>query len=351
MHKITMLGTGLIAEAYAKALLGQRRCESIRVVYSRQEARAAAFAARWQVPEATCDLKAAVNHPETDVVVVALPNSLHLEAVRLASSAGKAVLCTKPLGRSAAEAKEMLGHAEKSGVFHGYLEDLCYAPITLNAVAAARAGALGDIFWVRCREAHGGPHSPWFYDNELSGGGALLDLGSHCIEIARSYIGKDVRPTEVICHADIHDPARELEQQAVCLLKFADGALGQFEVSWRACGGLDMRDEVTGSKGTVFNNHTLNTRSQLFTAEAYGGYIAEKADAESGWQFPVPDEREAFGNAEMFADMLTAMDEARQPKEDFYDGYIVNAILDAAYRSIVTKRWERIGLSVWRGRA
>ena len=78
------------------------------------------------IPTALTDMAEAVNHPDAGVVVIALPNHLHLEAVKLAAAAGKAVLCTKPLGRTAEEAQEMLETVEEAGVFHGYLEDLCY---------------------------------------------------------------------------------------------------------------------------------------------------------------------------------------------------------------------------------
>jgi predicted dehydrogenase len=101
-------------------------------------------------------------------VIVALPNFQHLEAVKLAAEAGKAILVTKPLGRNAAEAKEMLELVEKHGVFHGYLEDLCYTPKTLKAVESVKNGALGNILWVRARETHPGPHSDWFWNSELS---------------------------------------------------------------------------------------------------------------------------------------------------------------------------------------
>jgi predicted dehydrogenase len=74
------------------------------------------------------------------------------------------VLCTKPLGRTAAEAKRMLEAVEKAGVFGGYLEDLCYTPKTLKAIASARAGAIGDVTWVRSREAHPGTAFAWFWD-------------------------------------------------------------------------------------------------------------------------------------------------------------------------------------------
>ena len=129
-HHITMLGTGLIGEFYTATLHGQRGRDHVQVVYSKSDARAKAFQERWSIPESTTDMKAAVEHADTDVVVVGLPNYLHEEAVGLAAAAGKAVLCTKPLGRSADEARRMLGTVEKAGVFGGYLEDLCYTPKT-----------------------------------------------------------------------------------------------------------------------------------------------------------------------------------------------------------------------------
>ena len=104
-HAITMLGTGLIGDFYTMTLHGQRGRDRVRVVYSRSEDRGRAFSERWGIPEFTTDMEAAIRHPETDVVVVALPNHLHEEAVKAVAAAGKAVLCTKPLGRTADEAQ------------------------------------------------------------------------------------------------------------------------------------------------------------------------------------------------------------------------------------------------------
>ncbi|MFH1475040.1 MAG: Gfo/Idh/MocA family oxidoreductase, partial [Chloroflexota bacterium] len=132
-HLVTMLGTGLIGDFYTMTLHGQRGRDRVRVAYSRSEARGAAFRERWGIAESTTDIIAAINHPETDVVVVALPNHLHEEAVAAVARAGKSVLCTKPLGRNADEARRMLEAVEKAGVFAGYLEDLAYTPKTLKA--------------------------------------------------------------------------------------------------------------------------------------------------------------------------------------------------------------------------
>jgi predicted dehydrogenase len=266
MHRITMLGTGLIGMFYTMTLHGARSRDRVEVVYSRSEERVKQFAQDWSIPHATTSMEEAINHPDTDVVVVGLPNNLHEKAILMAAAAGKAVLCTKPLARTAAEAKRILDAVERAGVFHGYLEDLVYTPKTLKALKSVQNGAVGKVLWARSRETHPGPHSDWFWDKEQSGGGAIIDMGCHCIEIGRSFIGKDIRPVEVMCWADTQVHPIEAEDHAVGLVRYANGAVGQFEVSWAFRGGMDLRDEVSGTEGTIWLNHWLRTGYDVFTA-------------------------------------------------------------------------------------
>jgi predicted dehydrogenase len=348
-HEITMLGTGLIGDFYTATLHGQRGRDRVRVVYSRSAERGEAFRERWSIPESTTDLRAAIEHSDTDVVIVGLPNHLHEEAVSLVAAAGKAVLCTKPLGRTAEEARRMLETVEKAGVFGGYLEDLCYTPKTLKAIRSVEQGALGDVTWVRSRETHPGPHSAWFWDGRLTGGGAIIDLGCHCIEIIRNFVGKGNRPVEVMCTTDTLVHPIDDEDNAIALIRFESGAIGQFEVSWTFRGGMDLRDEVAGTHGTIWLNHFLRTGFEMFTAGGGEGYVAEKAETSAGWLFPVGDEVSELGYTDMFSDMFVALEEGRPPRETFYDGYVVNAVMDACYRSARSRAWEPIELFEWRG--
>ena len=348
-HKVTMLGTGLIGMFYTMTLHNQRGADRVHSVYSRREERAKAFAEEWNIPHATTDLAEAINHPETDTVVIGLPNNLHLKAVELAAAAGKAILCTKPLGRTAEEAKTMLDIVENAGVFGGYLEDLVYPPKTLKALESVQNGALGKILWVRSRETHPGPHSDWFWDLEQAGGGAIVDMGCHCIEIIRNFAGKNNRPLEVMCWADTLVHPIDAEDHGIALIRFESGAMGQFEVSWAFRGGMDLRDEVSGSEGTIWLNHWLRTGYEMFTAVGQGGYVAEKAESDTGWLFPVGDEVAELGYRDMFLDMFNAIDEGREPMETFYDGYVVNAVIDACYKSAKSKQWEAVEIEDWRG--
>ena len=114
MAKVAILGAGFIGDFYTFALHGQRNRDSVCIIYSRDEGRGKAFAAKHGIPRWTTSMKQAVEDPEVEVVIVGLPNNLHYEAVSLAAEAGKAVLCTKPLGRNADEAKLMLDIVEKA---------------------------------------------------------------------------------------------------------------------------------------------------------------------------------------------------------------------------------------------
>ncbi len=349
MTRIGLLGAGLIGDFYTQALQGSRGRDRIEIVQSRTEANVRALAERHGIPRWTTDPDEVVADPAVDLVIVALPNHLHERAVVAAAKAGKGVLCTKPLGRNAVEAKRMLEAVEAAGVFHGYLEDLVYTPKTLKALEVVRAGGLGRILWVRSRETHPGPHSDWFFDNDLAGGGAIIDMGCHCIEIARNFIGKRVRPVEVVCWGDTQVHPIESEDHAIGMVRYENGAIGQFEVSWNFRGGMDLRDEVAGTEGTVWLNHWLRTGLEIYSATETSGYVAEKSESSGGWLFPVGDEVKSLGYVDMFTDMLNAFESGTEPGETFYDGYVVNAIADAAYRSIASKRWEPIEIDSWRG--
>lgn len=347
-HNVAMLGTGLIGDFYTMALHGQRNRDRVALVYSRSEERGQAFSERWGIPAHTTSLDEAINHPDVDTVVVGLPNFMHEEVISAIADAGKAVLCTKPLARNAEEAKRILDKVESAGIFSGYLEDLCYTPKTLKALETVRSGAIGDITWVRSRETHPGPHSAWFWDKDKAGGGAIVDLGCHCIEIIRNFVGKGNRPVEVMAWADTLVHPIEAEDNAVALIKFESGALGQFEVSWTFRGGMDLRDEVAGTEGTIWTDHFLRTGFEIYTSGGGDGYVAEKLESNEGWLFPVGDEVGELGYIDMFTDMFDAMDEGREPQETFYDGYVVNAIMDAAYKSAESRQWESVDIE-WRG--
>ncbi|MDQ3290631.1 MAG: Gfo/Idh/MocA family oxidoreductase, partial [Bacteroidota bacterium] len=106
MARIAMLGSGFIARFYTRSLHAQRSRDQVQIVYARKEETGKKFAAEFNIPKSTTSMAEAINDPEVDAVVIALPNNLHLEAVLMVAKAGKAVLCTKPLGCTGEEAQQ-----------------------------------------------------------------------------------------------------------------------------------------------------------------------------------------------------------------------------------------------------
>jgi len=349
MQRIAMLGSGFIGRFYAESIHGQRGRDRVTAIYARREESAKKFADDYGCDFWSSNMEEVIAHPDVNMVCIALPNHVHEEAVILCAKHKKNVVCTKPLGRTAEEALHMMQAVEEAGIFGGYLEDLCYTPKFLKSLESVKSGALGRILWAKSREAHPGPHSEWFWDIEQAGGGCILDLGCHCIEIARNFIGKDVKPVEVMCWADTQVKPIEAEDHAIALVKYENGAIGQFETSWTFRGGMDLRDEVMGTEGTIWINNFLRTGFEMYTSGKGADYVAEKAESNSGWLFPVGDEVNELGYNHMFTDMFNAAEKGEEAAETFYDGYVVNAVIDAAYRSAKTKQWEPVQLPLWRG--
>src|ERR1700712_605149 len=130
---IAMLGSGFIARFYADSLQAQRAKDSLISVYSRNIDKAKKFAD---------DYKLSFYSDDMDVVVISLPNNLHEAAVAACAKAKKHVLCTKPLGRNAAEAKRMLDMVTEAGIMGGYLEALCYTPKFLKSMRSVKDGSI-----------------------------------------------------------------------------------------------------------------------------------------------------------------------------------------------------------------
>jgi predicted dehydrogenase len=343
--RVGLLGSGFIGDTYADALADVRNAELV-ANYSRDPERARAFAQKW-APDARQfdDMAALCADPEVDLVVIALPNEVHVEAVRLAAAAGKGVVCTKPLARTGAEAAEILRIVTDAGVWHGYAESSVFSPNIQKAHQMVAAGAIGDVLTMRAREAHSGPHAPHFWDAETAGGGALLDMGCHTVESARHFFGKDNPIVEVFAWGAtlVHGDKTTGEDTAIALLKFAGGQLATVESSWIEKGGMQLRHEIVGSAGRLVTD-TSQTPVWGFI-ENPAGYLVEKADAETGWVYPVPEEARAYGFSQEMRHFVDCFAAGIEPLETFADGLEVNRVLDACYASMRSGVWEKVTTS------
>src|SRR5258708_1860981 len=338
-----LLGSGFVSNLH---MLGLRDLSGwdVPVVASPNPEHAAAFAKKWNIAESTSNVADVIQCSDIDLVVIGAPNYVHKDLAIQCAKAGKHMVCTKPLARNGVEAKEMLDAVKAAGVMHGYAETEVFSPAVIKAREYVEGGGIGDVLTVRSREAHSGRHESWFWDKELSGGGAMLDMGCHTIEAARYFLGKENKVVEVLAWAETlyHKEKTDAEDNAVLLMRFEGGQLGQSELSWTARGGLDLRNEVYGTEGGIFTDVTRETHIKVFSRPG-AGYIVEKAEAATGWLFPPVHGAWIYGYREEMRHFIDCVANGKTPRETFEDGYVVNCILDAAYASVESKRWEKVG--------
>ena len=339
---IAMLGSGFVADFYLQGL-GDVNGQQVVVNYSRSEKRARDFGRKWGIPESVTDLEKVIGRGDIDLHIIALPNEAHMPVALALARAKRNQVCTKPLGRNGREAKAMLAAARKSGALHGYAETEVFAPGVVKARAIVEQDGIGRVLWVRSRESHSGPHSPHFWDVEKTGGGAMNDLACHCIEAARYFFGKEDKVVEVMAWGAnlIHHDKTEGEDNALLVLRFSSGGIGHCELSWTTLGGLDLRNEVHGSEGSIFTDVTRRTPIAAFTSRP-AGYVVEKADIDFGWTRPLPEEAFTYGYQAEMKHFVECVQNGRTPRETYEDGYIVNMILDAGYQSMRTRKWLRV---------
>jgi predicted dehydrogenase len=336
--RVGLLGSGFIADSYAEALLDVRNAE-LAANYSRSPERREAFAARWGSPAAYDDMAALCADPGVDLVVIALPNETHVEAVRIAAAAGKGVVCTKPLARTEGEAQAMLDIVRGAGVWHGYAESSVFSPNVAKAHEMVRAGAIGSLLTMRAREAHSGPHAAHFWNAEAAGGGALLDMGCHTVESARNLFGKDNPIREVFAWGStlVHGDKTTGEDTAIALLQFEGGQMATVEASWAEKGGMQLRHELMGTHGRLVTDSSSTPVWGFIERPA--GYLVEKADAQTGWVYPVPEETRAYGFSQQMRHFVDHFARGTTPSETFEDGVIVNRVIDACYASMRSRSW------------
>ena len=339
---IGMIGSGFVADFY---LQGLRDVNGQQVVlnYSRSRAHAGRFAERWGIAESTADLGKAIARDDIDLFVIALPNEAHLPVSLELAKAKRNQVCTKPLARNRVEARQMLAAAVKSGAMHGYAETEVFAPAVVKARGTIEHGGVGRVIWVRSRESHSGPHRAHFWDIGKTGGGAMNDLAPHCIEAARYFFGKDDPIVEVMAWTGtlVHGACTKGEDNALLAMKMSGGGIAHCELSWTTKGGLDLRNEIHGSEGSIFTDVTRGTPIRSFTTRS-AGYVVEKADIDFGWTQPLPEEAFTYGYQAEMRHFVECVRCGETPRETYQDGYVVSCVLEAGYRSAQSRRWVRV---------
>ncbi len=329
---VGIIGSGFVADIHAHAIKHVPEMDLVAVA-SPTSGKAKAFAADRGIPHAYEDYRELIARPDVHVVTLALPNDRHAEAAIAAAKAKKHVICEKPLCRTLEEADRMIAACRDAGVLLLYAEELLFAPKYVRAKTLVDEGAVGKPFLVRQSEEHDGPHMPWFWDVERSGGGVLLDMGCHSIEFGRWVLGKPkVKSVYAQMGTYVHQARTRGEDHTICIVELEGGGVVLAENSWAKRGGVDDRCEIYGSEG--FTRADLLRGSALLTYSQKGyGYAVEKAGTTQGYTFTMYEEVWNYGFPQELRHFARCAMGKEKPVETGEDGRAVLEILYAAYHS------------------
>lgn len=383
---VGFIGSGFVARFHLEAWRGVRDADVLGV-HSPNTAHAEATAARareLRVGNARAfeSIEEMIAAPEIDCLWLCGPNHQrvrNMEAICTALEAGKGKLigiaCEKPLARNVSEARRMVQLVEQSGLLHGYLEDQIFAPSVTRGreIMWSRAAALtGRPYLARAAEEHSGPHSAWFWQGELQGGGVLNDMMCHSIEVGRFMLTKpgaprsSIRPLKVSAQiaslkwsrteyaeilkqnmgAAVDYKSRPAEDFARATINYIDEdsnpLIVEVTTSWSYVGpGLRLSLEVLGPEYSLSMN-SLDSGLKLFLSRevkgAAGEDLVEKQNAEQGLMPVLGSEAAEYGYEAQDRYFVQCFLDGRQPEESFYDGLEVTELLMTAYLSAEQER-------------
>ncbi len=299
------------------------------------------------------------------------PPSMHPEPTIAAAEAGKQLVCEKPLAKNAPDAKRMLDVAERAHVKHMTGFNYRFLPAVTFARDLIKNGTLGKIHYFKSAYLNfdGGfddPNFPirWLHQSETAGYGALADLGTHAIDLARFLVG-EVSSVSGASETFIKErPVQEgssektkvdVDDTTIACMRFQNGALGLFETSWLTSGRIDyLRFEVYGTMGTIrFNLENLN-ELEVFIKDGQKGLDGFKRvptvmkdhphmkkfwtnqGVGFAWQYSFTNELNHF------IECLAADKPLGPIGATFHDGYKAMLIMDAIAESNRSEKWVRV---------
>jgi predicted dehydrogenase len=277
--RIGFLGVGWIGRQRMDAVLASGHAEVVAVA---DASAAACDAAGSAVPgAATVSSLDELLALEPDGIVIATPSALHADQSIAALEAGAAVFCQKPLGRTAAEVRDVAATARRRNLLLGVDFSYRHTEAMCRIRELVTAGALGELYAVDLvfHNAYG-PDKPWFYDPALAGGGCVMDLGVHLVDLALWTLGF---PAVRRVDAQLFSGGRELGAEAATVedyasvqIQLATGVSLRLACSWRLPAG---RDAVIGASfyGTSGGAalHNVDGSFYDFVAERYRGTARE----------------------------------------------------------------------------
>ena len=253
--RMAVIGAGLIAQrAHLPAYAASEEAELAAIV-SGHRASAEATAAKFGNPRVLDSWEEAVADPTIEAVDICTPNALHAPIAIASARAGKHVLVEKPMATSLAEADAMVAAAREAGVLLAVAHNLRFVPIYSAMQQLIAEGTIGRVFSARGIFMHAGPDefwgatSDWFWREGEAGGGSLLDMGIHMIDLIRWMVGRPVHEVTAMT-ARVLKPTFA-DDNAMVIMRFEGDVLGSVQASWSARPVPDRQIAIHGELGNL----------------------------------------------------------------------------------------------------
>jgi predicted dehydrogenase len=301
-----------------------------------------------------------VTDPQIDIIAITAPNALHEEMATLAAAHGKSIYCEKPLSTTSQSALRMVHAANEASVITQVGYNFLRNPLFKLAKKMIEAGELGDIVSFRGRHAEnymGDPLQPHSFRTHLQGGGALADIGSHIISLARYLLGpmnkvnahqKTVIKNRPLQFGSEETGPVEVDDISHVLVEFANGSIGSIDVCWLQTGrNMDLSFEITGTQGAIhFNQERMNEihiYKPVQNSDETGFTKIETGPQHPPYgQFcPAPGHHIGFNDLKIIevAELINAMLHGEPLFTDFKEGYQVQRTIEAMQTSADTGQW------------
>ena len=312
------------------------------------------------------DWKSVTRSPDVDLVDIVAPTFLHSEVAIDAAEHGKAIMCEKPLASSAAEAKRMADAARKAGVVNAIGFNYRRLPALLLARKLVQEGALGKTTQFRTSFLEDWGANPemaftWRYKKTTAGGGALADLGSHIIDVARFLVGEiksvcGMQETFIKSRGSASDSATrenvDVDDYTSAMIRFADGTPGILETSWATQGRkVLLQVEVNGTEGSIYYDfespNDLHYYSSSDPKDRQGHRTVLMGPAHpygNSFTFPATGSGAGFQdslNNEIY-EVVRAVASNTPIVPSFLDGWRVSQVIEAIQESSVNREWVDI---------
>ncbi len=320
--KFGLVGAGGIAQAYAQAFNESKCCELVAIADVRPEA--AAALAEIVGGKAYGDYKE-LAHLDVDAMIVATPPSTHPEIACFFMERGKAVLCEKPLTTNVADAEKMIAAAEKNNVIFTMASKFRYCEDVVKAKGILASGVLGDVLqFENAFTARVDMSKRWNSDEAVSGGGVLIDNGTHSVDIIRYFLG-GVESVLVVDAGGTQ--GLKVDENVKMFAKTKGNVTASVDLTWGINKELPYFISIYGTNGTLHigwreSKYKLNSNPDWTV-------IGKGYDKVASFK----------GKIENFADALRG-------KEELYikpaDALASVQVIEAAYRSMRQNLWQPV---------